>query len=259
MNLQTPEEPSALIPPKILLAKEIEPEKITIELINETQSNRVTNSQIESLLEDNWNKKLNEAKRKDITLYDGTSFRLEKFSIDNESLKIVVSPIKFSVRSTLKKLPDLAKLGEAYFSHGLSVGGIVQTLDDQYLFITKSNKSASDTKTDIIGGVLEKLEPLSGIGIVNMNYQELNEEANIDKSMVQNTKVIGLVRSYTTDIIIVTFTKLNVTAEQVRQLFRTNHDSEIADINFVLKNRLSSYLNGLGGYKPAIATLLELK
>jgi hypothetical protein len=163
--------------------------------------------------------------------------------------------MKFSLRSTLKRAPELEALGEEYYSHGLSVGGFVITRDGQYVFAQKSNQSASSLKEDIIGGVLEEIDPFSGEGIINMNRQELMEEINVVDSMVDSIRMVGIVRSSSTDIVIITSTSLRITTSELRQLFEQRQDQELSALIFVAPENLEDYLNHLGGYKPLLRQL----
>jgi len=152
---------------------------------------------------------------------------------------------------------ELSELGEAYYSHGLSVGGFVVTKDGKYIFGQKASKSVSSLKHDIIGGVLEKIDPMSGEGVLNMNKVELEEEINVSAHDINDIKIIGLVRSPSTDIVIVTFTTLNILADELKSLFEKRRDLELEAIEFIDSENLNNYLNKLGGYKPAMARLLN--
>lgn len=246
-----------MIEPKILWQGTIEQSQLEVSVVEASKSNRAIDPQVEGKLRENWNQKLSEAGEKGSTLYDGESYRLETFSFEDGQARLEVSPMRFSVRSTLKKIPELETLGERYYSHGLSVGGFVMTNDGQYVFARKSSKSASSLQRDIIGGVLERIEPLSGEGVLNMNRTELHEEINISPEMIEHMRIIGLVRSSTTDIVIVTTTALKVSANELRVLFDKREDKELEAIEFVAPENLEAYLYELGGYKPTMGQLLR--
>lgn len=246
-----------MIESKILWQGTLFEKDINVKIITEEKSNRAKEKKIETeILPRMWKEKVIEAKTKNQTLYDGTSYRLESFKYDNNKMNITVSPIKFSIRSSLKKLPELESLGEKYYSHGLSVGGFVVTNDGNFLFANKSDKSSSSLKIDIIGGVLEKIEPCSGIGILNANKNELKEELNIDSSMIDEIKIIGIVRSHTTDIVIVTYTILNLSSEEVQNNFEKRNDKELDSIEYVNELEVGEFLERLGGYKWVLKELL---
>lgn len=244
-----------MIKPKILWQGAITEDELNVELVDSSKSNRAIDPTVEAKLQDKWEQQLVEAKEKGATLYDGTSYRLEEIDFDGKRLSIKVSPMKFRVRSTLKKMPELEELGEMYYSHGLSVGGFVITTDSQYVFATKSNKVFSETKRDIIGGVLEVIEPFSGKGIFEMNKRELREEINVDSEMIKEMKVIGIVLSPSTDIIIITLTKLKLSVSELKVIFEKRADLELEGIEFVSLQELNNYLESLGGYKPVMKKL----
>jgi hypothetical protein len=245
-----------MIDPKVLWQGEISESQLKVNLVEASKSNRAIDPEVEGKLQASWRQKGIEANENGAKLYDGTSYRLENLSFNEDTLTIEVSPMKFSVRSTLKKMPQLETLGEAYFSHGLSVGGFVKTKDSQYIFVRKSSKSASSLQRDVIGGVLETIEPQSGEGVLNMNRTELKEEVNVSPSMIEDMKVIGIVRSSTTDILIVTDTQLSIASAELRELFEKREDRELEGIEFVSPENLATYLEELGGYKTTMGKLL---
>ncbi|MEI7578666.1 MAG: hypothetical protein WCJ58_01345 [bacterium] len=245
-----------MIKPKILWKGVIEQEQLKVTIIKPEQSNRVIDLDLEGKLTAKWQEKLEEAREKGAILYDGQSYRLESFTFQNGFAYLTVSPLKFSIRSTLKTMPQLENLGETYYSHGLSVGGFVITNDGYYVFARKSRKSASSLTKDIIGGVLEKIEPETSVGIFNMNKIELQEEINVKPEMINMMKILGLVRSTSTDIVIVTSTLLNLSAAELKSLFEKRVAKELAVIEFIPSKNLSDYLVQLGGYKPLLGLLL---
>lgn len=250
------EKQSNTIEPVILWKGEISASQVLVSKIDQSESNRAINTNVEARLKENWAQKIKEDEAKGIVLYDGISYRLETFSFNDGILSIAISPINFSVRSTLKKMPELVELGESYYSHGLSVGGFVVTSDGKYIFARKSNKSASSLQQDIIGGVLENVNPVSGEGILNENLREIKEEINVDQAAINNMKIIGLVRSSTTDIVITTLTTLNISAAELKEIFEDRDDLELEGIDIVDHSDLDNYLEQLGGYKPIMRTLL---
>lgn len=243
------------IQPKILWKGSLSAEQVSVKIILE--SNRKTNPEIEAELKRKWAKDSAFALQNNIELYDGISYRLEHYEFQNQKLEITVSPLRYSIRNSLKRLPQLAELGESYYSQGLSVGGFVVTTDDKFIFARKSAHSASTVKTDIVGGVLEEIEPVSGAGILNLNKKEIYEELNLVAAFIESMKIIGLVRSNTTDVMIITATKLNIPSAKLVELFNSRADFELDAIDIVNAQELTSYLRRLGGYKPLIIELLK--
>lgn len=245
----------ATIQPKILWQGSIDESQLTV--TSTDQSNRAIDTNVEAKLRASWNQKVIEAQSKGAVLYDGISYRLEEFTFNNGVLSFTVSPMQFSVRSTLKKMPELVTLGEEYYSHGLSIGGFLITSDGKHVFARKSAKSMSSLQRDFVGGVLESIEPMSGIGLLNENKRELKEEVNVDAEMIDTMKIIGLVRSSTTDIVIATSTKLNISSSELKDIFDKREDLELEGIEIIDPENLNNYLNELGGYKPTMAKLLK--
>lgn len=71
-------------------------------------------------------------------------------------------------------------------------------------------------------------------------------------------KIVGIVRSPTTDIEIITFTQLSISSEELRNFFDKREDKELDNFILVEPENLTSFLNELGGYKSAMLELLSL-
>jgi hypothetical protein len=246
-----------MIQPTILWQGTIDESRVSINFIEAHESNRRIDPEIEGRLPDMWHRKTIEAAERDEILYDGTSYRLETFSVSSDGLEITVSPMKFSIRSTLKRVPELEELGEEFYSHGLSVGGFVITSDGQYVFAQKSARSSSLLREDLVGGVYEKFDTGPRIGIFDMNREELKEELNVDPTMIESMRILGIIRSSTTDIIIITTTRLHISASELQEIFEMREDEELQGIVYVAAENLHDYLNQLGGYKPLMSRLID--
>jgi len=229
-----------MIKPKLLWQGSISEKKIFVKVIDQLKSNRLIDPVMESKLQQDWIEEIRKAKERGSILYDGRSYRLEDFKFLAGELFIEVSTIMFSTRSPLKKRTELEELGEGYYSKGLSIGGFVETTDGSFVFAVKSDSVVSNTPRDIIGGVVEIIDPISGEGLLNMNRIELKEEINVDKLMINMMKVIGLIRSSSTDIIICTHTKIGLSDSEVNSLFAKKINPELKEIEFVSSHNLNS-------------------
>jgi hypothetical protein len=246
-----------MIQPTILWHGNVDESRVRINFIEAHESNRRIDPEVESRLPELWLHKTTEAAEKDQTLYDGTSYRLETFTASNDGLEVTVSPMKFSIRSTLKRVQALETLGEEFYSHGLSVGGFVITCDGQYVFAQKSARSSSSLHEDLIGGVYEEIEMVPRLGVFDMNREELKEEINVDPTMIDDMRILGLIRSSSTDVVIITSTQLRITASELREVFERREDTELEGIVYVAPENLHEYLYQLGGYKPLMIRLIR--
>lgn len=86
--------------------------------------------------------------------------------------------------------------------------------------------------------------------------EECKEEVNIDPQAISPAHVLGIVRSASTNVIIIYHLELNLTAAEVKVLFVQENDGEMKGLVFVEQSKLKSYLHSLGGYKPQVAELL---
>jgi hypothetical protein len=207
-----------------------------------------------------WEDLKRQAKEKNIKVWDSINYRLNDFKIVNGILTLEIAELNFSTRVGLAEIREkLWVLGYEFFPRGLFIGTLLETNDGEYIFGERSKKSATRSRTDIIGGVLSKKEVIikSGSDFKNALTAELSEEINVTKEHLLESYVMGLVLTDSTQVGIITYTKLNLSSEEVNDSFKNKNDGEMESLVFVDEDKLRDYLNNLGGYKPAIVELLN--
>lgn len=248
-----------MIQPKVILKGPFHSENISI-TISDT-SNRKLDKTLEGTLLSIWDKTYSDAKAKGQIIYDGESYRLNSFETKDNSLNLVLSKFKYHIRSSLNAAKDdLEKLGEEYYGNGLSIGGFIETSDGKFIFGKRSGRSTTANDIDFIGGVLEVADLRGWEDIILRNKTEIKEELGLEARYIDSIKFLGLIRAPSTNIILLTHTKLNVSSQEAQKLFEESDlkDDEMSGVEVVEKEELEDYLKKLGGYKIAVVDLLDL-
>lgn len=244
---------------KILLQDIFNADDIDI-VVNKT-SNRKIDPEIESKIDEIWEETVRNAKEQGQLIYNGESFRLDSFKESNGQLKLVLSKIKYKDRSSLNKLAnELIEKGEDYLPNTLAIGGFIKTTDNKFVFGKRSGRTITNNKEDFIGGILEPEKLNTGEDLFDYNLQEIKEEINLDKADIEHIRLVALVRTPWANIILLTYTTLKLTSNEVAAKFHAKDKKdfeEMADLIFVDKSKLSEKLMELGGYKLSLLNLVN--
>ena len=242
---------------KILAKGPFLPENIS--LITNPVSQRQINPEIEEIISQTWSQLETKAKAQNQMLWNGESLRLDDLKEENGNLVLYTSPTDYKTRACLERnIEKVESLGMAYFSAGLAIGGFVESLDGVFIFNQRSDKSVSRNRVDFIGGVMDNIHAKDGFDLLNHNYLEIQEEMNLNKDLIENTSILGLVLSSFGNVIVVTFTKLKISFDDLNDLFEQKHDEEVENLVKVSRDDLPEFMAKLGGYKPAALELLKL-
>lgn len=246
-----------MLKPKILISGKFYADDISVKV--NPHSNRKIDKTVERGINPLWEKIYKKATAEGKQVWDGISFRLNDVHEEQGTLMFEVSPIKFSIRYPLcTMVSELEHLGEDYYAKGMGIGGIIETSDGKYIFGQRSGKTMTSNKIDVIGGFVEGVDftDKREQGLLAVNTMEIKEELGIDSFRIKEMSVIGVVLSYTTNVVVVTYTELEMDSSEVRQSFNNATDDEMSDLVFVEKENLKKFLITLGGYKPLVVELL---
>ena len=230
-----------------------------IEIVLSPKSKRQTTGDIEEIIAEAWLEIETKAKNENQMLWNGEGLRLDNLKQENDKLILYTSPSDFKTHTCLgRNINKIEKLGMAYFSAGLIIGGFVETSDNYFIFIDRSTKSISRSRIDFIGGIMDKVNAGNGLDLLSHSYQEIEEEINITQSQIESNTILGLVLCNSGNVIIVTSTKLKIKYEEVMEYFSHKHDEEVQDLVKVEKENLANFVSNLGSYRPAALQLLDL-
>jgi 8-oxo-dGTP pyrophosphatase MutT (NUDIX family) len=207
-----------------------------------------------------WNLKLTEAQEKDMVIWDGTYYRVTNITeLENTSDSIVLRLGTVPYRY----IGTLSKLKEHYLASGfpslnhLSTAAIIHTNDDYYMF----GKRTNDGTIDLIGGGVQKdeVEVTSGSDLTKNLYKEIEEESGIKKSDIKEMNGIGILFSITSNTLIIGHIEVNLSKQEVEEVFKHRGDNEMAEPVFVPKDKLAEFLWGMKSYRALIPSLMDIQ
>lgn len=242
-----------MITPSLVLKKTFNPEEITI--VKKNKTNRLIDKSLEQKAKIAWEKIFQESNEE---FWDGTCYRLDNIEeVKKGSLNFEISTIKYSLVIGYKEISKENKLAPEQYSNHISTGGLIKTTDDIYIFGNKS-EDLKNPQISLIGGGLQEdeLKVNSGRDIERNLFKEIKEEINLSKQDVLSNKIIGILMSGSSGIIIVFETTLNISSQQVLENFKKRSDKEIKSLVFIQQNKLKGFVAEQKDYGSLIQDLL---
>ncbi len=212
---------------------------------------------IEIKIKKSWNK----YKKKKISeggiIWDATTYRLDFLDIMERDMELFLGEVKFSKRIGARDyLDEIFKLGNEFYPNGIFLSSIIQTSNNKYIIGEMSGKTISQSKFDLIGGVLSKDEKCikTSNDIFNELLKELKEEVDINQSEVIDIYLRSIIQTEKMQVCFLFFVNINLNSQMVSDRFLSNN--EILDIKFLEKKELMTFFEKAEGYKRIISTLV---
>jgi hypothetical protein len=200
------------------------------------QSTRRLNNSLEKNSKDTWEEMLKEARSRGSKLWDSTVYRFESFKEKDGEISLHFSTIPFSTRLGMNKHTNQVKaLGKKYAPMGLFSSCLVETADNDYVFIEKSTKFYTDKKYAWVGGVFSESELTlnNGDDLLSAVKAEILEELGLSSEQIGP---LTLEAGYTTDnwnVCMLFGTKISITSEQLAIIFTKKNDGEAKELLFI--------------------------
>jgi predicted NUDIX family phosphoesterase len=241
---------------KILAKGPFEPQNIKITV---TENNRRTNPEIESMIETTWEEVSLKAKNENQMLWNGLSLSLNDLEVNGDQLTLMTCVVEFKQRVGISRnFNRIEHLGKEYFDMGMAVGCIIETGDNNFIFINRSSRSVNMNRTDLVGGVMDRIDATCGNDLIAHGYQEIKEEINLDQADIKSMSILGIVMAPTSNVIVIMDVKVDCSLEEILLKFELGHDDEADSLKIVPASELKDFLITLGGYKPSVVKLLDL-
>ena len=173
-----------MIKPKLLVKGSFIPKDLVISI---SPSNLVLPNSVKKDINEIWSKKIKESEEKNLNLYNGDTYRLNSIKEKNGKVYLDFAILDFKTRFGLREALPKIDFDETMYRNGSYVGATVKTLDDKYLMIKLSGKSMNRNTNDVLGGVMETNIEMNSEYIFNVLHTELQEEAGIKESEINNT------------------------------------------------------------------------
>ena len=192
-------------------------------------------------------------------LWDGTYYRvLNAAELKNDAASwpgtMLLGTIRYRYIATLPALWEQhERCGLEPLEH-LSIGALIRTRDGHYLF----GKRAQDGSIDLIGGGAQSDEMVvrSGADLEENLYKEIREEVGIGRADIHALEGIGIVRSATSNVILVGHAQTVLSSADAEMRFAARTDAEMAEPVFIAEDGLHGFLRALGNYRTLVAELL---
>ena len=243
--------------PKILLTGKFQPDDLDVSV---SESTRKVDLNIENQLESIWQKQVKHAKDKDLTLYNGTSYRLNSIQESKGKVKLDFGTLEYKVRDGLIDISEYFDLPEEYYRKGCFTSASIKTSDNHYLMVELSGKSMNKYKIDIIGGIMETNVGMNtGYDIFKSLYNEMEEEAGIIKREIKDSYLQTIYLTDRTNIGFYFEVVLSVSSAELLERFKENNDKDIKSLCVYTREE---YINKLRNHnslnKKLIATILQI-
>lgn len=214
--------------------------------VEEINSTRVIDGELESNLIASWKNTLKVAKEKNQKIWDSTIYRLENCGASSQKIHLHLSTIPFSIRLEMNKYTDKIKqLGPQYSPKGIFSSCLVKTSDNKTVFVEKSNTYVTQKKYAWVGGVFSKneFEINSGNDFFESMKLELVEELGVEKEHItKNILKVG----YLTENWNVCFlfsVQLSLTEKELLERFAKYSDEEVKNLIFFTDENIKNSLN----------------
>lgn len=211
---------------KMLLNKISPDKKITVEEIG---SSRKIDSELEKLCQDEWTRLKVEADKQNKLLWNSEVYRLELVEENKKTITIKVSTIPFSIRLAMNSFSaEIKKLGPDYASLGMFTSCFIQTSDNKYIFIEKSNKFYTKKKIAFIGGILNKdiSVPAKPLNLKTEVLKEIKEEIGVEKKCVNKIDLLTIYTTENLNVCLLFNVSLDLKFNEVKEVFQKNNDGE---------------------------------
>ena len=228
---------------KILFKGTFKKAKVQIDL-NKSTSRKI-NTALEKKCELVWAKTLAISEKKGYQIWDNTVYRLDKFEQTDNHLRLKLSTIPFRIRISMNQFTEeLLNLGGDYYPMAMYSSVYVKTRDDNFVFVSKSNKYHKNRKYSFIGGVInnedQKLENTKDLW--ECTKSEIREETGIDDDQIEEVNLKGGYINHTANVCLVFACSLTCNSKELETIFKQKHDKEVENLEFVSRESVRDFV-----------------
>ena len=197
-----------------------------------------------------WRQRVDDVAARGHRLWDGTHYRLTHAEDIGRTGTLRLGTVAFRYIATFRILHAQHGAHGLPPLHHLSTAALLRTSDGFYVF----GKRAINGTIDLIGGGLQADD---GAPDFEGNIRkEIREETGIDSGALGVIEGLGVVRSTTSNVLVVAHLETTLTADGVQAAFARREDDEMAEPVFVPRDRIAAYLRAMTDYRPLLADLL---
>lgn len=205
----------------------------------------------DALVETAWAGRVEAAAARGHRLWDGTHYRVIDIAQAGEGMRIDLGTVSFRYLATYRLLHKDDAARHLTPTHHISTAAMLLTADGHYVF----GKRAINGAIDLIGG---GFQPEEGVPVCFENnlYKEIAEELGVARDKLGAAQGIGIVRSTTSNVLVIAKIETTLTRDGIREAFATRDDDEMAEPVFVPESEVGDYLRGLTDYRVLVADFI---
>jgi 8-oxo-dGTP pyrophosphatase MutT (NUDIX family) len=240
---------------KTLYNKKFSAQDINIEVLNSAEwtANIAYDQEVNRV----WQHKVEEALATQATIWDGMYYRVTNVADiqTTEPILMKLGTVPYRYIATANDLQDLYKENGFEPTFHLSTAAMMRTAEGLYFF----GKRSVNGKIDLIGGGAQpdELKVEAGIDLERSVLKEIAEETGIQKQHIESLGGLGILQSTTSNIILIFLVQLNLSEPEVREVFKSRSEDEMADLIFIADEDIKDFLKALPTFRPLIAELLN--
>ena len=241
--------------PYLLLKKSFDIADIVISHIPSSRELDVISDKQVSALWANLVKKSKKTWRK---RFDGMFYRVENVEdlSAGDQIHIELSTInyRYVCGHVVKSLYDIYSKSKNTHPQHLATAAMILTTDGYRVFGQRSDRDAVDLIWWGTGPDDVMIHTWSDL-LTNLK-KELREEAWIQDEHIDTLVWIGMLSSFTTNIIMMTEVKLTVTRQELDTIFASRTDDEMSSLIYIPEGEIDLYMEWLPSYRPLICELI---
>ncbi len=246
-----------MVKPIILAQGKFKPEDIAVTV---SESSRKIDPEIESQIEQLWEKKLQGAQEKGQKIYNGLSYRLNSLKSEHGKLDLDFGVFDFKTRECLLEAEGYFDLSEDFWRKGCHTLATVKTSDSKYLLVDLSGKSMNLNKTVLLGGIMETEPPIKvGEDLFESLFRELEEEAFIKRSEIVSCLLKLVYINSKTNVGFYFEVPLNISSIDLEDRFNSSEkEIDIKSLKILSREEYLNILKNHNENKQFLANLIEI-
>lgn len=205
-----------------------------------------------------WAERMQYEAKRNGQVWDGINYRVANVTeLDGARgpISLRLGRIRYRYIATFRTLFALHRAHGLEPLHHLSTAAMIRTSDGWYVF----GRRRVDGSIDLIGGgaQADELPIATGADLEANLVKEIREETGLDAEHLQRQIAIGILRSQTSNILIISRVETSLARDAIEEAFAGREDDEMARLEYVPQTGIGAYLLNLGGYRPLIPNLMQ--
>jgi 8-oxo-dGTP pyrophosphatase MutT (NUDIX family) len=207
----------------------------------------------DALVDQAWAARLAKAAEHGHSIWDGRHYRVLNIA-DGLEAGWRLGAIPYRYIATYNSLHEEHARAKLTPLHHLTTAALVRTSDGHVLFGRRSR----DNSIDLIGGGVQsdEITVTGGEDLAGNMRKEIREEMGVGAGHIRAMEGLGVLRSSTSNILIIASVDLSLSLEEARAQFPHRSDDEMSELVAVPESGLRAFLAAMSDYRVLIPALL---